>query len=249
MLLFSSFSKRFFLGAGLSLLAASSAAAQPEISDARQTEIVQQYCVACHTDAVPIGGLSFQHFDAANPNPGDAAMIVSKLGVDAIYAAKITPPEQAEQDAFYAAMQEKSAGWDQWQTGFAYDPFLKADAVTASIIERTPSQAEGVDFSLYRLNLSCDAKTGQGNMQVAWAPLGPDKDRQLHVSIDGDAASSQAFPMKGDGTEGSVFLNPLVQLPAKSLTVSGLFFDEQIEFRFDELPVEVRRQFSACFGG
>src|SRR4051794_35693028 len=41
--------------------------------------LVAKYCVGCHTDADPAGGLSFQHFDASHAAPSLAAMMVSKL--------------------------------------------------------------------------------------------------------------------------------------------------------------------------
>ena len=45
----------------------------------RQNELVRTYCTVCHTDAARNGGLSLEHFDAANPDPGVAAMLASKL--------------------------------------------------------------------------------------------------------------------------------------------------------------------------
>ncbi len=45
----------------------------------QQNALVQKYCAVCHTDASMNGGLSFEHFDAAHADPGDAAMMVSKL--------------------------------------------------------------------------------------------------------------------------------------------------------------------------
>jgi hypothetical protein len=46
---------------------------------AQQNALLQKYCVVCHTDAHMNGGLSLEHFDAAHPDPGVAAMLVSKL--------------------------------------------------------------------------------------------------------------------------------------------------------------------------
>ena len=46
---------------------------------AQQTALVLKYCAVCHSDAVRNGGLTLQHFDAAQAAPSLAAMLVSKL--------------------------------------------------------------------------------------------------------------------------------------------------------------------------
>ena len=42
---------------------------------AEQNALVKRYCAVCHTDAAMNGGLSLQHYDAANRDPTLAAMI------------------------------------------------------------------------------------------------------------------------------------------------------------------------------
>lgn len=46
---------------------------------AQQNALVQKYCAVCHNDSHQNGGLSLEHFDAAHPDPGVAAMLVSKM--------------------------------------------------------------------------------------------------------------------------------------------------------------------------
>src|ERR1700704_5992169 len=55
------------------------AAAADDLSPAQQNALVQKYCAVCHTDAARNGGLSLEHFDAAQAAPSLAAMMVSKL--------------------------------------------------------------------------------------------------------------------------------------------------------------------------
>src|SRR6202451_3025231 len=49
------------------------------IGAAQETAVVQKYCGSCHSDALMYGGLSVQHFDAAQPDPTLTAMLVSKI--------------------------------------------------------------------------------------------------------------------------------------------------------------------------
>src|SRR4051794_10125534 len=46
---------------------------------AQQNALVHKYCAVCHTDAARSGGLTLEHFDAAQAAPSLAAMMVSKL--------------------------------------------------------------------------------------------------------------------------------------------------------------------------
>ena len=57
---------------------------------------------------------------------------------------------------------------------------------------------------------------------------------------------------KADGTENTTGPAATVlkgtQLPARTLTISGLFPDETVVFSFDGLSKAARRDLSACFG-
>src|SRR5216684_1558711 len=46
---------------------------------AQQNALVRKYCAVCHTDAAKNGGLSLEHFDAAQAPPSLTAMLLSKL--------------------------------------------------------------------------------------------------------------------------------------------------------------------------
>lgn len=49
------------------------------MSPAQQNALVRKYCAVCHTDALKNGGLSLEHFDAAEAAPSLTAMMLSKL--------------------------------------------------------------------------------------------------------------------------------------------------------------------------
>lgn len=63
----------------LAWMAVSVAGAVELMPTTQQNALVQKYCAVCHTDAAMNGGLSLEHFDAANASPSLTAMLVSKL--------------------------------------------------------------------------------------------------------------------------------------------------------------------------
>jgi hypothetical protein len=62
----------------------------------QQNALLQKYCTVCHKDAHMNGGLSLEHFDAAHPDPGVAAMLASKLKAKAMGAAGIPLPDRTD---------------------------------------------------------------------------------------------------------------------------------------------------------
>src|SRR5689334_14749578 len=79
----------------------------------RQNELVQRHCAVCHTDAARNGGLTLQHFDAADADPSLAAMLLSKLRGGAMGAAGL-PFEKADADSLEMAMIAASARSQEW---------------------------------------------------------------------------------------------------------------------------------------
>ena len=80
--------------------------AQTALSVAEQNEITMTRCAVCHTDAKPLGGLSLEHFDAAQPDPALARMMLVKIKEDGAITASGAPKPQAETyDAFISALQ------------------------------------------------------------------------------------------------------------------------------------------------
>lgn len=224
------------------------AAASAGMPAPQQNAMVAKYCGVCHSDAHPNGGISFERFNAAHPDPGVAAMIVSKLKGKALGASGQPLPDKATQNAFLEAMVAESAGANRWAV--SREPVL-----TAAIVRELPSTAkenDGIPDS-YRLIVTCRPDTRAGEVRLAWSPGVPAQGRQMSAAIDAGAPRTYRIEgtetmgngQKGDSGPGSIVLAP--QLPRRALTVTNVFANEKVVFPFDELPAATRRQLSACF--
>ena len=225
------------------------AAAFASMPPSQQNALVAQYCTVCHTDAIRNGGLSLEHFDAARPDPGVAAMIVSKLKGNALGASGQPLPDRTTQDALQSALTDESIGADRW--AFHHDP----DALTASIVRETPSTAKEAqgDPDLYRFTLTCLTDTRKGEMQLAWSPGVPPAGQPMAASVDGAAPVTYRIEGKEKmgngqaGTSGPGAVVLFVPLPAKTLTITNLFPNETVVFPFEGLDRTVRQTLSTCF--
>lgn len=223
---------------------------------ARQNALIKQYCLVCHTDAVRNGGLTLEHFDAAQPHPADAAMIVSKLNTGALGAAGVPPPPRPVSDALVEALVRSSAGSNRWI--IANRP---GAGLTASIVQQLPPAAKGGQPNLYRLTLTCQAETRAGEMQIAWSPDVPENGRVASVVVDRQPKRTfkvEGFEKMGTGAgmsgPGAARLystapdpkSPQLPLPESSLTIASLFGNESVTFSFDGLPPDARRDLANC---
>jgi hypothetical protein len=205
------------LGLILAAMAAASLAGQATAAElmpaAQQNALVQKYCAVCHTDAARNGGLSLEHFDAAQAPPSLKAMLLSKLtgGVllatareapsnasaaalvdkkmksGAMGAAGIPIPDKATIDALIHAFAVESAGAMDWTVERSKDRAAGAPVLTASTLREMPSAKNPGDAELYRLIASCNPATHQGEVQLAWAPVA--QSGALTASVDGNAGS------------------------------------------------------------
>jgi hypothetical protein len=176
---------------------------------AQQNALVQKYCAVCHTDAARNGGLSLEHFDAAQASPSLTAMLLSKLtgGVSlatvreagssasaaalvdqkmksgAMGAAGIPIPDKVTIDALIHAFALKSAGATEWTVERST---ATAPGLTASIAREAPSAKNPIEAEIYRLIASCNASTQDGSVQLAWSPVA--QSGSLAISVDGQAA-------------------------------------------------------------
>jgi hypothetical protein len=192
---------------------------------AQQNALVQKYCAVCHTDASNNGGLSLEHFDAAQAAPSLTAMLLSKLtgGVSlrtvgdissnagaaalvdkkmksgAMGAAGVPIPDKATIDALIQALLMESTAATEWTVQHTTDASAKAPVIAASILREVPSAKSAGEARAYRLIASCNVVTQRGSMQVAWSPL-PQRGT-LAVSVDGREAVS--YPLDGSEKMGN----------------------------------------------
>lgn len=195
---------------------------------AQQNTLVQKYCAVCHTDASMNGGLSLQHFDAAQADPGVAAMLVSKLtngrlSPEQINARKNDPamaaliagsmkggamgaaglgvPERATQDALVLALAAESVGAERWTVHRTPDPTSQTPVLTAGILRQITSPTEADAIDMYRLTLTCRSDTRLGGVQLAWANGVPAAGQA--VSVAGDAKTPVTYRIEGKETYGN----------------------------------------------
>jgi hypothetical protein len=233
---------------------------------AQETAVVQKYCGSCHSDALMYGGLSVQHFDAAQPDPTLTAMLLSKItnghtpkdvsaadsaGVlkmmkaSAMGAAGQGVPDEESQVMFSRALALQSAGAYDWNIAWE-----NTDTSVASILREKPSvKYPGVTDS-YRLIVRCRASTRAGEIKVAWANAPAGEGQMMSVAVDG----AEAFQHKveggraqGNGNNGPGATILKIPLPTQSLTVSNLFGEGNVVFPFGALSQATRRELAVCF--
>jgi hypothetical protein len=264
-------------------------AAQPAESSslAEQNLIVQRHCAVCHNDSARNGGLSLQYFDTTQAAPSLAAMMLSKLtsglpldvvrsaATDAtaaalvnrklkdgaINAAGLQVADMRPIRALAAALAIQTSGASEWHVT---DGHGATPTMTASILRELPVARRTGETALYRLSVSCNAATGDGEMQLAWAPV--PQTGTLSVAVDDKAPLTykvEGSEKMGDGSKatptGPAAINlheptrdsrtPRMPLPVRSLTISNLFPDESVVFPFSGLTEATRQRLSACFVG
>ncbi|MDE3196433.1 MAG: hypothetical protein KGN84_08820 [Acidobacteriota bacterium] len=113
----------------------------------QQNELVAKYCGVCHSDAHPNGGISLEHFDAARPDAGMTAMMLSKFRGNAFGASGQPLPDKATQLALMGALSVEAAGAGQWIIGRTEKPRV----VSVSIVSEVPRK--NTEPNLYRLTV------------------------------------------------------------------------------------------------
>jgi hypothetical protein len=219
---------------------------------ARQNALVQRYCAVCHTDAAKNGGLSLEHYDAAQADPALAAMLLSKLRSGAMGAAGLGIPDPATREAWVAAtaaQAERAKGWTVIRTEA---PGSQAPVLTASIVRDVAPRERDADAPVYRLTLRCNIANHKGDTQLTWSPA-PQTNRTFSVSADGNAGIPHRLEGReermGNGTASSTGLAAVMlnaPLPERTLTIRDLFPGETVVFPLGELDQVDRRQLAVC---
>jgi hypothetical protein len=253
------------------------ALANDAMPGAEQNALVQKHCAVCHNDASRNGGLSLEHFNASAVAPSLAAMMLSKLtsGValetvraaasdptaaalvakklkgGAINAAGLPIPDMATIEALSTALALEATGAAEWHAHLAEDVTKKMVTITASILRELPSARSTGEAASYRLVLTCNAATHDGEMQLAWSPT--PKTGSLSVGVDDKRPFTytvEGSERMGDGSQGTpagpAAINLRIPLPARTLTISNLFPNETVVFTFDGLTQTMRQALSRC---
>ena len=261
---------RVLLFAAIAILPAAAAELMPVT---QQNALVAKYCAVCHSDPASNGGLSLQHFDAAQAAPSLIAMLLSKLtgGVPvqtareasttvgaaalvtkrmksgAMGASGVPIPDKATIDALIHAFAVESAGAAEWNVE------RSASEVTASTAREALSIYNETEAELYRLIASCNQSTREGFVQLTWSPVA--HGGTFQASVDGKVASQfEVDEMEKKGYGDGVAFKGLASVvlaglpfPVKSLAIRDLFPQQTVTFSFADLPKDVRRTLSACF--
>jgi mono/diheme cytochrome c family protein len=218
----------------------------------QQNALVQKYCAVCHTDRANNGGLSLEHYDAARANPPLAAMLLSKLRNGAMGAAGLGIPDAQTREAWVAATVAQAAGAENWTVTRAERPAVSSSILSASVVREVQPRKLAKDAPLYRLSMTCDDTSRQGEIQLTWSP-DPQTSRTFFVSVDGQPGIPHTLSGQekmGNGTAGtsgraSAILH--TPLPAKSLSITDLFQGETVMFPVDALDRRAWQELAACF--
>lgn len=219
--------------------------AGPTMQPAQQNGLVKKYCAVCHTDTARNGGLSLEHYDANDPNPALAAMLLSKLQNAAMGAAGLGVPDKVTQKAWIDATTAQAQRANNWTV-------KRTEVLTASIIREVPTREPQVGVPIYRLNLACNPATHQGEIQLTWSPK-PQTDRTFFVSVDGNPGIPHQLEGREKMGNGSAVNSGLASailhtpLPLKTLTITDLFPAETVAFPLSDLNQSTKQQLEVCF--
>ena len=154
--------------------------AQAVLSVADQNEITRTRCAVCHTDAKPLGGLSLEHFDAANPDPALARMMLVKIKDDgAITASGAPKPPPETYDAFISALASYAARPSvdpRWIVDLAADPTTPKRGhavVTARAAFPSGSVVLTCNGASRHAEITTAGKTGEASGAIDFEGLSP----------------------------------------------------------------------------
>jgi hypothetical protein len=151
-----------------------------------------------------------------------------------------------------AATVEQAAGAENWTVIRAERPASNGSILSASLVREVQLRKASKDAPLYRLNMTCDETSRQGEIQLTWSPE-PQTNRTFWVSVDGKTGLAHRLAGQekmGNGTAGTsgrasaILLTPL---PTKSISITDLFERETVVFPVDALDRRAWQVLAACF--
>jgi hypothetical protein len=179
-------------------------------------------------------------------------MLLSKLRNGAMGAAGLGIPDPQTREAWVAATVEQAAGAENWTVIRAERPASNGSILSASLVREVQLRKASKDAPLYRLSMTCDKTSRQGEIQLTWSPE-PQTNRAFLVSVDGQTGLAHMLAGQekmGNGTAGTsgrasaILLTPL---PTKSLSITDLFEGETVVFPVDALNRHAWQELAACF--
>lgn len=240
---------------------------------AQQNALVAKYCTVCHSDPASNGGLSLEHFDAAQAPPSLLAMLLSKvtggaplavaraaasdaaatasieksMKTGAMGAAGIPRPDRATTDLLIRALTGESSSATEWNVE------RTASEVVVSTAREALSTYNKSEAEIYRVIAECNQATREGYLQVAWSPVAHggtfsasvDGHPRVHFEVEEREKNGYGHgtPFKGLA---SVTLEG-VPLPARSLVIGDLFPGQTVTFPFADIPRDTWQALSRCF--
>jgi hypothetical protein len=153
----------------------------PSMSPADANDLIRRRCVVCHTAAMPSGGINFQLFDAASPDPGVALMISVKVTQDGAMSAAGGPRlNQSTIDEFVRMMRAFAVQRDdasrQWTIDLQVDPLTPKGDHSVVVAHKRSDAGE--------VQMTCNGVTRHS--KIEFAPADP---HTPHIATDFDGLS------------------------------------------------------------
>ena len=186
------------------------------------------------------GGASLQIVERGLTDPAAAALIARKVRGGALGASGVPRPDQTTIDKFIQSFAMQSKNTKEWTIQ------EEGEIITASILREVPMDNQSDSAETYRLVATCNPATRELKLQLAWSPspaVGV-----IAASVDNEKPITLQRPdTKGDPTKLANIQLVGVRFPVKSLTISGLFEQQQVTFPFIALKDKLSGSWNACF--
>jgi hypothetical protein len=225
--------------------------------------LLKNYCVGCHSDRRPMGGLSLEYFDLSNADPVVASMMVTEIQNGAMGAAAIVKPDAAKITALTNTLATRAVAAERATGGWTIQSF--SDLQPQKLADGsylpppkpkiTATMQAGQSSSAYTLTITCRKTLDTSSAGITSASHMPEILLQARREVSGSGSTPLTYDV--DGTPGRVPVSYVSQpdsagatfvipLPSRSLTIRNLFPGETVTFPFDGLSPTVRRILTTC---